>query len=149
MQFAVEVEILDGVIPASPLTCLMLDTENIRHLKSLRALERSDILHTFYIQKHAQNDSDVAVVQTGWNGCQNRCPFTVLMCWEKWCYGWNSSRHRGSVLDAHKMMNTKKIKSQRNNIQRYNVELLCHLHRFIMMSYAGLCPQPDIWRQCR
>lgn len=78
MQLPVKGEILDSVIPAISFTCLMSDAKNIRHLKSLIASEKSDISHTFYIQKYAQNANNATVMQTGWNGCQNHCPYDVL-----------------------------------------------------------------------
>lgn len=84
LQLPVQVQFLDGVIPANSLTCLMLDAKDIRHHKPLRVSERSGILHTFYIQKHAQNASNATVMQTRWKGWQNCCPFTVLIvCWER------------------------------------------------------------------
>lgn len=78
MQLPGKVEILGSVIPAISFTCLMMDAKIIRHLKSLIASEKSGISYTFYIQKHAQNANNATVMQTGWNGCQNHCPYDVL-----------------------------------------------------------------------
>lgn len=103
MQFPVNIQLLNCVIPTSSLTCLMMDAENVRHLKSLRAFEKSDILHIFAVQKHAQNGNNATSV--GWAKQLPKplffyCLYGMLgkemMLWVKQLSSQMS--HRGSVL---------------------------------------------------
>lgn len=64
MKFPVKVQLPNSVIPTRSLTCLMLNAENMRHFTSLKAFEKSDILHTFAIQKHVQNGNNTTCA--GW-----------------------------------------------------------------------------------